>query len=100
MFISLIPFENSVIRLFIANGRSQILFRFHKIKCIKIKFVQYSNKNTLCALKVVKSIRMKRLRMFAGDLGICQSEYEEITAMNTYEQEEQRHKLCKLYQET
>ena len=43
---------------------------------------------------------MKRLRMLAGDLGISQSEYEEITATNTYEQEEQRHKVCKRYQET
>ena len=40
---------------------------------------------------------MKRLRMFAGDLGINQSEYEEITAPNTYEQEEQKHKVCKVY---
>ena len=40
---------------------------------------------------------MKRLRMFAGDLGINQSEYEEITATNTYEQEEQKHKVCKGY---
>ena len=64
---------------------------------MKIRFVEYSYKNTLCALQVVKSIRMKRLRMFAGDLGISQSEYEEITAPNTYEQEEQRHKVCKVY---
>ena len=86
--------------LLLMGGHTQILFRFSKIKCIKIKFVQYSDKNTLCALKVVKSIRMKRLRMLAGDLGISQSEHEEITATNTYEQEEQRHKVCKRYQET
>ena len=37
---------------------------------------------------------MKRLRVFAGDLGISQTQYEEITAVNTYEQDEQKHKVC------
>ena len=39
---------------------------------------------------------MKRLRVFAGDLGVSQTEYEEITAQNTYKQDEQKHKAYKL----
>ena len=43
--------------------------------------------------QVVPSVNILKLRSFASCLGVSQTEYDRITAPNTYTQDEQIHKV-------